>query len=103
MEGAQDVGGFEMFDGRSRMGPPNIAVLMVRMPNVFGFRRPQAFASPQCELRNQRNTGNFVFVARCLLPSAVSGYGSSKHAATTKRFCIQLHLGDNVKDAEDDE
>jgi hypothetical protein len=95
---AQDVGGFEMFAGRSRMGRPNIAVLMVR--DAQCVRLPKAASicvASNASFEIEGTLATLHLKRGACYPVRFRDNGSSWRAAMTTGFCIQLHLEDNVE------
>ena len=70
---AQDVGGFEMFAGRSRMGRPNIAVLMVR--DAQCVRLPKAASICVTSMRTSESKEHWQLYICSAVPATWCGFG----------------------------
>jgi hypothetical protein len=101
---AQDAGGFEMFAGRSRIGRPNVAVLMVR--DAQCVRLPKAASICGASMRASESKEHWQLYICSAVPATWCGFGIMEVPSVRPRrqdFASNFTWKTTSKDAEDDE
>jgi hypothetical protein len=101
---AQDAGGFEMFAVRSRIGRPNVAVLMVRCPMCSASEGRKHLRRLKHELRDLKEHWQRYICS--VVPATWCGFGIMEAPGVRPRrqdFASNFTWKTTSKDAEDDE